>query len=270
VSLLEIGHIFSILWPVPPTFDAELGESFVDLELNTERKTCFSFFVGLRCTNQHKFCTVSDHVFGECIMAKTTYKVWLVNQVNLGTTVSDPKDSNYYFVWDQAKLTATISELKSLFDDVCKHPLSKFADCNVDSQGLAMVPSQIKPGELLIRLTSKKDSILVKKYGTSAVSNDASGATKDTGNGTVSEAWIEGAAGSGNVSELVARLAFHELMHKKIDAGNSKDIHSKPDDGTGLAVSPVAYNTALSSTNKANMAPRLAAVVSQFTGSSIP
>jgi hypothetical protein len=203
-------------------------------------------------------------------MAKPTYKVWVVNQVTLGTRVYDPNNSSYYFDWDQAKLTSTISELKALFDEVCKHPQSQFGDTDVDSKDLGMVTSSIKPGELLIRLTTKKDSILVKKYGASAVSNDTSGATKDTGSGIVSEAWIEGTAGSATVPALLARLAFHELMHNKIDAANSKDIHSTPDDGTGLAVSPVTYNVALTPTNKRNMAPRLGSIVNQFTGASIP
>lgn len=203
-------------------------------------------------------------------MAKPTYKVWVVNLVTLGVKVYDPKNSSYYFDWDQTKLTKTIGELKDLFDEVCKHPMSRFGDCSVDSQDLGMVTSNIKPGDLLIRLTTKKDSILIKKYGEGAVSNDTSGGTKDTGSGIISEAWIEGAAGSATVPELLARLAFHELMHNKIDVGNSKDIHSKPDDGTGLAVSPVAYNTDPSDTNKRNMASRLHAVVPQFTGSSIP
>jgi hypothetical protein len=196
--------------------------------------------------------------------------VWVVNLVPLGTRVYDTDTRSYYFDWDQSKLTSTISELKALFDEVCKHVQSKFDNTDVQSADLATVTSSIKPGELLIRLTTKKDSILVKKYGKDAVANDTSGATKDTGSGVVSEAWLEGGAGSGNVPELLARLAFHELMHNKIDATNSKDIHNKPDDGTGLAVSPVAYNTALSETNKRNMASRLGSVVTQFTGSTIP
>jgi hypothetical protein len=203
-------------------------------------------------------------------MAKPTYKVWVVNLVTVGTRIYDPSDSNYYFDWDQAKLTSTISELKALFDEVCKHTQSQFADTDVESKDLAIVSSSIKPGELLIRLTTKKDSILIKKYGQGAVSKDTSGATKDTGSGVVSEAWLEGTAGSATVPALLARLAFHELMHNKIDATNSKDIHAAPDDGTGLAVSPVTYNVTLTGTNKRNMASRLGAVVNQFTGSAIP
>ncbi len=59
-------------------------------------------------------------------------------------------------------------------------------------------------------------------------------------------------------------------MHNKLDAGNSKDIHKKPDDGTGLAVSPVAYDTDPSETNKRNMALKLGSIGTQFTGATIP
>src|SRR5262249_33472047 len=102
-------------------------------------------------------------------MAKPTYKVGGVNQVAIGTRVYDPNNSSYYFDWDQAKLNSTLSELKALFDEVCKHTLSRFGDTDVDGKDLAMVSGSIKPGELLIRLTTKKDSILVKKYGANAV-----------------------------------------------------------------------------------------------------
>lgn len=203
-------------------------------------------------------------------MSKPTYKVWVVNQVALGTRVYNRDDKTYYFDWDQNKLTDTVTTLKSLFDEVCKHSLSAFGDTTIENKDLAATAAGIQPKELLIRLTTKKDSILVKKYGKDAVTNDASGATKDTGSGIVSEAWIEGAAGSATVSALLARLAFHELMHNKLDASNNKDIHSKPHDGTGLAVSPVSYNTQLSDTNKRNMAQKLGTIVKQFTSSSIP
>ena len=203
-------------------------------------------------------------------MAKPTYKVWVANLVSLGTKVYDPSNRQYYFLWDQAMLSKTVAELKDLFTKVCNHPVSKFADVDVNVKDLNAVSTSIKSGELLIRLTSKKDSALMKKYGQSAVSNDTSGGTMDTGSGIVSEAWIEGAAGSATVPELLARLAFHELMHNKLDAGNSKDIHTKPDDGTGLALSPVAYNTDPSDTNKRNMALKLGSIGTQFTGATIP
>jgi hypothetical protein len=203
-------------------------------------------------------------------MAKPTYKVWVVNQVQLDTTVYNRDNSSYYFEWNQTKLNEVVTILKSLFDEVCKHSLSKYEETVIETQDLATTATGIQPKELLIRLTTKKKSILIKKYGEEAVNADTSGGTKDTGSGIVSEAWIEGAAGDNSVPKLIARLAFHELMHNKLDASNSKNIHVKPHDGTGLAVSPVSNNTQLSDTNKKNLAPQLSAIVKQFTGTSIP
>jgi len=204
-------------------------------------------------------------------MAKPTFKLWVVNLVPIGTKINDPASrGQYYFNWDQAKLNDTVTELKSLFDEVCKHVLSKFSGTDVEVKDINFVSTNIKPGDLVIRLTSKSDSVLIQKYGSSAVSKDTSGATKDTGSGVCSEAWLEGAAGDPNVPPLLARLAFHELMHNKIDATNSKDIHATPDDGTGLALSPVASSTGLSTNNKKNMAMVLGSMIAQFTGTTIP
>ena len=205
-------------------------------------------------------------------MAKPTYKVWVVNMVSLGTRVNDRDGNGYYFDWDQKKLDQTAAELKSLFDEVCKNALSKFGDCTVDaSKDINTVGTLIQPGEMIIRLTTRKSSALISKYGSGGLKSETSGATKDTGSGVLSEAWIEGCAGSATVPELLARLAFHELMHNKLDATvSSKDIHSKPDDGTGLATGTVAYNTDLTDTNKRNLAPKLGAIGAQFTGATIP
>lgn len=209
-------------------------------------------------------------------MAKPTYKVWVVNQITLGTKIEDPTNSSYYFTWDQAKLDKVVSELKALFDEVCKHANSKFGDSSVESKDLATVAGNIKDGHLLVRLTraTKTDSAIVKKHGQTG----GNGNTVDTGgSGVISEAWLESAAGGANHGELIARLAFHELMHNKLDAAANApmtDMHTE--DGTGLAVSPppdenkIKYDTALSAKNKANMAPKLGSIVQQFTGSSIP
>jgi len=203
-------------------------------------------------------------------MAKPTYKVWVINLVPFGKVYDGPRGS-YYFDWNQTTLNDTVAELKKLFDEVCKNAQSKFGDTDVDaSKDVNTVGTLIKPGEVIVRLTTKADSILAKKYGKSVLSGEAEGATMDTGGGVVSEAWIEGAAGDSHVPLLLARLAFHELMHNKIDVMvSSKDIHGK-DDGTGIAATPVAYNSVLTSTNKLNLAPKLGSVVAQFTGATIP
>jgi hypothetical protein len=205
-------------------------------------------------------------------MAKPTYKVWVVSLVTVGDSLTAP--DGFSTTWTQDLLDGTCTRLKDLFDATCKHPLSQFSSTDVTSASLATVSSSIRPGELLVRLTTKKMSIILKKYG---ASKEATGATVDTqGNGVVSECWIENAAGSAQFTPLIARLAYHELMHNKFDAmDSSKNLHTA--DGTGLAVGgdspdpkPIAWDTTLTESNKRLMAPLLGRIVTQCTLTSIP
>jgi hypothetical protein len=205
-------------------------------------------------------------------MAKPMYKVWVVNLVTIGDTVTAPDGS--YTKWTQALLDDTCAKLKGLFDLTCNHSLSQFSSTDVTPASLATVSSSIKPGELLVRLTTKKASIILQKYG---ASKEASGGTVDTqGNGVVSECWIESSAGSVQYTPLIARLAFHELMHNKYDAMDSnKNLHTA--DGTGLTVGgdspnpvPIAWDTPLTESNKRLMAPLLGKMVTQCTLTKIP
>lgn len=207
-------------------------------------------------------------------MAKPTFKVWVVNQVKFGTRIDDPNPRNpYYYSWDQATLNTIVSELKDLFDELCKAPLSKFdPKSDVTVADLSTAAGGIQTKEVIVRLTTRGGSAIIKKNG-KASGADVSGETFDTSNGVISEAWLEGAAGSNNVGELIARLAFHELMHNKYDAlasrqSASKDLHT--DGKNGLASGTVAYDTSLTKENKAIMVPALDLIVPQFTAAAIP
>lgn len=207
-------------------------------------------------------------------MAKPTFKVWVVNQVKFGTRIDDPSPRNpYYFTWDQATFNTVVSELKDLFDELCKSPVSKFdPKSDVTAADLSTAAGSLQPKEVIVRLIKKADSAIIRKN-SKASGADISGETFDTGSGVISEAWLEGAAGSNNVGELIARLAFHELMHNKYDALASrqsagKDLHT--DGKNGLASGTVAYDTPLTKENKAIMVPALDLIVSQFTAASIP
>jgi len=207
-------------------------------------------------------------------MAKPTYKVWVVSLVNIGEVLKS--DDGYTTTWTQDLLDDTCAKLKELFDAVCKHALSQFSSTDVTSASLATVSSSIKPGELVVRLTTKKASALIKKFG-SDVGADTTGATADSGgNGVISECWMESSAGSFRFTPIIARLAFHELMHNKYDATDSnKNLHKA--DGTGLAVGgdspnpkPIAWDTPLTDKNKQTMAPLLGKLVKQCMLATIP
>jgi hypothetical protein len=89
--------------------------------------------------------------------------------------------------------------------------------------------------------------------------------TKSGQSGMISEVYISGAAGDRQLAKLLAIVAFHELMHNKLDASpNSpiKDIHS-----LGAAATPPLKNSSVpSNPNKAIMAKHLSRKIKQYTG----
>jgi hypothetical protein len=205
-----------------------------------------------------------------------TFKAWVVNLVPLGTS-GLVSDDGYQLTWDQATLDDFLKDLKDLFDQACKG--SQFASSDVTVTGVSTLATTVKPGDLVVRLTRKRNSLVLKKAGGST--GDPSGATLDitdssgASQGVLSEIWIESAGGVPDKSALPANLAFHELMHNKLDATDSstKTIHDKPPgglDGEGLAAGTVGATTALAQSNQKNMTAKLAAKVAQFTGASLP
>jgi hypothetical protein len=205
-----------------------------------------------------------------------TFKVWVVNLVPLGAA-GQVSDDGLPLTWDQATLDAFVKELKALFDEVCKG--SPFASSDVAVTAASTLATTVKPGDLVVRLTRKKQSLVLKKAGGS--SGDPSGATLEIADsngasqGVLSEIWVEKAGGEQDKGSFLANIAFHELMHNKIDAADSsgKSIHDKPPgglDGEGLAAGTTSATTALSQSNKKNMRAKLAAKVAQFTGTALP
>jgi hypothetical protein len=206
----------------------------------------------------------------------TTFKVWAVNLVPLGTA-GLASDDGLPLTWDQATLDAFLKDLKDLFDEVCKG--SAFASSDVAVTPVSALATTVKPGDLAVRLTRKRDSLVLRKAG--GLSSEPSGATLDitdsggTSQGVLSEIWVEKAGGEPDKGSFLANLAFHELMHNKLDAAASstRTIHDKPPaglDGEGLAAGTFSATTALSPSNKRNMRAKLAAKVAQFTGAALP
>ena len=96
-----------------------------------------------------------------------------------------------------------------------------------------------------------------------------------TSQGVLSEVWIEKAGGEPTPGWFLANVAFHELMHNKLDAKISgKGIHETKGagglDGTGLAAASFSASTDISTLNILNMKTKLTSVVSQFTGTAAP
>jgi hypothetical protein len=214
-------------------------------------------------------------------MAKTgTFQVWLVNQVDFGTTVTNSTGS---YVWNGNVLYTLLDKLQSLFKQVCAHSASSFADANVSCNILAP-DHQTTPTDLLVRITRCRASIVGRKQQiTFSVDGPATGATLTVGPLLcISEVFLDPAASDADPGALLANLAFHECMHNKLETGpgapfvddddSPKSIHKA--DGTGLAIGGVGLaigrSTALSPTNARNMALHLKRLVKQFRGTVIP
>jgi hypothetical protein len=207
-------------------------------------------------------------------MAKT-FKVWVTNLVPIGTT-GLLSDDGLPLTWDQTTLDGVVKNLKDLFDKVCTG--SQFANSDVAVTSVSTLSTTVGSSDLVVRLTRKKDSLVLKKAGSGG---EPSGATLDmqdsngASQGVLSEVWIEKAGGEPRPTWFLANVAFHELMHNKLDALISgKGIHESKSagglDGTGLAAATFSASTDISTLNIQNMKGKLASVVTQFTGTTVP
>ncbi|MFC1642633.1 hypothetical protein ACFL5O_08100 [Myxococcota bacterium] len=91
---------------------------------------------------------------------------------------------------------------------------------------------------------------------------NAGGFTKTTSAGVVCEVYVDG----NMPARRLANIAFHELMHNKLDVGATvlNDLHRQG--GGGLAVPPTSEQTPLTSENIRLMSRHLFGTVRQYTG----
>lgn len=89
------------------------------------------------------------------------------------------------------------------------------------------------------------------------------GAAVPTSHGVICEVYVEG----NMPARRLANIAFHELMHCKLDVGTSvlNDLHTQG--GGGLAVPPTGEWTPLTNESIAILAPHMMTPVKQYTGS---
>jgi hypothetical protein len=186
-------------------------------------------------------------------MAKTgAITIWLVDKA---------ERNNYY--WGEGSMFAVANYLTDYFNKVCQHSKSPFETARCSWQkGVA------GENDLVIYfLSSSKESIIYKDFKTSSTCQAPSGGTIETSQGMVSEVYMDTMQGDMNYCKLVANLAFHELMHNKLDAPTINptvsDIHALG--GSGLAQATVARGTQITDQNIALMAGALGKKVRQYT-----
>jgi hypothetical protein len=186
-------------------------------------------------------------------MAKSgTIKIWLVDKA--------PR-SQYY--WGEGSMFAVANHLTGYFNAVCQHPSSPFENSYCSWQ-----PGSVAEKDLVIYFLKSPDkSIINSRFSAVSPCTAPSGGTFESNQGMISEVYMDTMEGDRDYCKLVANLAFHELMHNKMDASTSgntvNDLHTSG--GGGLAQAKVVRDTPLSTQNIALLAGALGKNIKQFT-----
>lgn len=177
----------------------------------------------------------------------TLYRIWLVDR---------GRRSQYY--WGEGTMFGVGNYLKEYFDAACAHSNGAYTTSDFFWSGTA---GQVQPHEIVVYfLTNRNRSIVQAQGGT--VSH-GSGATYTTGAGTVSEVYLEEMEGDRDYTRLVANLAFHEILHNKLEPTPVANIHSLG--GGGLSSAVVNSGMRPSATELQRLGQSLSKKVPQFT-----
>lgn len=187
-------------------------------------------------------------------MAKVTksgvFTLWLVNLA----------PGNQYY-WGEGTMWSVGNYLQDMFQKVIAHD-----SCPFEKFYYSWERGTVQPTDIVVYfLASQADSIIKDKYKAVPKHNSGSGGTFPSPDGMISEVYLRQMEGDFAYSRLVAKLAFHECMHNKIDAApgsTTADIH-KGDDG--LAAANISNGTDFTDTNISLMAANLNRKVVQFT-----
>jgi len=182
---------------------------------------------------------------------KGDFTLWLVNNA----------PGNQYY-WGEGTMWSVGNHLKEMFEKVVNHASSPFERFQYSwERGI------VKPTDVVVYfLASEKDSIIREKYKAAPKHSSGSGGTYPSAGGMLSEVYLRAMEGDFAYSRLVAKLAFHECMHNKIDAAPgspTSDIHAVG--GGGLASSTITNGTELTDKNVSLMAANLGRQITQHT-----
>ncbi len=137
------------------------------------------------------------------------FNLWLVDK----GTRSD-------FFWGEGTMFAVGNFLVEYFAPICKASGGAFDAARFSWSGST---GQVQPHEIVVYFVqARKDSIVAARGGSVT---HGSGATYTTGAGTISEVFLSEMEGDGNYPRLVANIAFHEILHNKLEPSPLADIH---------------------------------------------
>lgn len=182
--------------------------------------------------------------------SKKTFRIWLKNLA----------PGNEYY-WGEGTMYKVGTTLAGYFTQAC----AKSSSFGMASFSWEPVATQIEEHELLVYFLPSASKSIVARMGGSDLG--LGGSTFPTPRGVVCEVYLDTSQGDGDYGGLIANLAFHELLHNKLDAYLSnpvvRDVHAQG--GGGLALSPVKSGTRPSPQNLQLLANNLGKKHAQFT-----
>jgi hypothetical protein len=189
-------------------------------------------------------------------MGKTDFSLFLV------TRVADVDRQNLKFTVDvQEKIS---EELMNLFREVRRLALGNHLGSFLVQWD--PTPEEIKwrwkPNSAVVYFVREPERSLLQREGVLGDSAmDPAGRTGTTSRGVLSEAYVR----SNFPAKKLAHIAFHELMHNKLDIGSRaiQDLHKNG--GGGLADSPTTGIAKLTPENARLMAANLHRQIKQNT-----
>lgn len=171
------------------------------------------------------------------------------------------RDHEYY--WTKAIRETIANNLTHWFDDICKRSTT-FRGSTVHCWWTSNV-ALLDDDEMIIYFVPNPRRSLIKSVAKSSAAH-AGGGTVMTDSGMISEVFISESAGDARIGRLLAILAFHELMHNKLDAHPTRSVVSDIHNLGGAAKATVSHSDDPSDSNKKLMAAHLGTRIPQYSG----
>lgn len=171
------------------------------------------------------------------------------------------RDHEYY--WTKQIRETIAKDLTHWFDDICKKSTT-FRGSTVHCWWTSNV-HLLDEDEMIIYFVPQPRRSLIRSVGKRNLPHK-SGGTVMTDQGMISEVFISECAGDARIGRLLAVIAFHELMHNKLDAHPTravvKDIHNLG----GAAKATVGHGDDPTYGNRSLMAKHLGIRIPQYSG----
>lgn len=155
-----------------------------------------------------------------------------------------------FYISDQTNLDRNVlyimaACMQDWFNQICKGTNHKYAEFH-----WVFGPGQVADNELLVYIVGSQLTSIIKWKAPNFPLGYAGATYLDAG-GMISEIYLEACRGDPHFARHLAVVAFHELMHNKLDANPSSqvvsDIHTQG--GQGMALANLASSTMLTDGN---------------------